>query len=270
MPEQPKSRWFRFSLRSLFIIVTVLGCWLGWESSVVRQRKALLKKLDASIAFELTTAEEWQRRYINGPPPGEPVAKVRLVRRWLGDVAIQEIGYYEHIYSASSAELSQAKRVFPEARLRPRDPPLEPCHPGCFPRGTLVETLQGRRLIETILPGDLLTVILPEGSSASVAVQSVFVTHNRLWQIDTSAGRLITTQIQPICVATDRTVRAGDLQPGQSILHYENGELRAAEVASVAPTDRIEQVFNLVLSNSEVFVAGGFLARSKPPALVAE
>jgi hypothetical protein len=35
---------------------------------------------------------------------------------------------------------------------------------------------------------------------------------------------------------------------------------------SVAPTERIDQVFNLVLGNSEIFVAGGYLARSKPPA----
>ena len=34
----------------------------------------------------------------------------------------------------------------------------------------------------------------------------------------------------------------------------------------VTKTDRVVQVFNLVLNDSELFVAGGFLARSKPPA----
>lgn len=270
MPEQPQNRLFRFSLRTLFVIVTVLCCWLAWESSVVRQRKALLKKLDASIAFQITTASEWQRRYTNGLPPGQSAATVPLVRRWLGDVAIQEIGYYEHLQPVSGLELGQLNWVFPEAKLREMEPLQIPCHPGCFPRGTLVETPQGQSLIETIQPGDLLTAILPGGQAVPVGVQSVFVTHNRLWQIDTSAGSLVTTQIQPICVATDRSVRAGDLQPGQSILHYQEGELHAAEVTAVSPTSRTEQVFNLVLGNSEIFVAGGFLARSKPPALAAE
>jgi hypothetical protein len=38
------------------------------------------------------------------------------------------------------------------------------------------------------------------------------------------------------------------------------------KVLAVVPTERTEKVFNLVLGNSKYFIAGGFLARSKPPA----
>jgi hypothetical protein len=38
----PQRRWFRFSLRTLFLIVTVFGCWLGYELNWIRQRHALL------------------------------------------------------------------------------------------------------------------------------------------------------------------------------------------------------------------------------------
>jgi hypothetical protein len=39
-----------------------------------------------------------------------------------------------------------------------------------------------------------------------------------------------------------------------------------AVVEAVAAAGREEPVFNLILGNSEVFVAGDFLARGKPPA----
>ena len=34
----PKRRWFRFSLRMMFVVVTVFGCWLGYELNWIRQR----------------------------------------------------------------------------------------------------------------------------------------------------------------------------------------------------------------------------------------
>jgi hypothetical protein len=99
-------------------------------------------------------------------------------------------------------------------------------------------------------------------------VQSVFVTDNRLWQVDTDAGSLVTTQTQPLCLATDKILQVGDLHPGDTILRREDGVNHAVRVLAVSATGRIEKVYNLILENSEIFVAGGFLARSKPPALV--
>jgi len=157
--------------------------------------------------------------------------------------------------------------VFPEAEVR--EVPLEPCHPGCFPRGTLVETPSGPRLIETLQAGDLVTAFLKSGERLDAPVQSVFVTDNRLWQVETDEATLITTETQPLCLATDRTRGAGELQPGDTILHYSGGEIRTVKVLAVTQTDRAEKVFNLILGDSELFIANGFLARSKPPAAVA-
>ena len=39
MDERPKRRWFRFTLRTMFVVVTVLGVWLGWNLHELRQRK---------------------------------------------------------------------------------------------------------------------------------------------------------------------------------------------------------------------------------------
>ena len=38
----PKRRWFRFSLRTLFVLVTVVGCWLGYSINWIKQRHAFL------------------------------------------------------------------------------------------------------------------------------------------------------------------------------------------------------------------------------------
>ena len=266
MTEKPRRRWFRFSLRTLLVAMTVLCCWLAWESSVVRSRRAELNQLRANGAFEVTTADQWAERM---PPgyTGRPPANVSLVRRWLGDQAIQEIGYYSHYLPASKEELARLSRVFPEATMQERQIPLEPCHPGCFPRGTLVETPRGPRRIETVQAGDRLIALLPGGELTTARVQSVFVTENRLWRIATEDGVLLTTETQPLCLAADRFRAAGELEPGDEILRCASSSIHSTTVLSVSRTERIEQVFNVVLGDSEAFVAGGFLARSKPPAV---
>ena len=265
MNEQAPRRWFRFSLRTMFVVVTVLCVWLGWESSVVRQRQGVLKELRASPGFEITTAEEWAGRF---PPnaPHPPPAKIALVRTWLGDKAIQEISYYRHFQGESNSLLRRAATTFPEAQVSEREIPLQPCHPGCFPSGTLVDTPVGPRLIEEIQVGDLLTTIRPGGQSAESKVQSVFVTSNQIWKVETADGVLFTTQIQPLCLADERIVPAGKLEPGDRILCRKEGEIREVEVLRVSATEEVARVFNLVLGDSEIFIAGGFLARSKPPA----
>jgi len=265
MSTCPRQHWFRFSLRTLFVVVTGLCCWLGWEVSVVRQRQAVLKKLRTDPIYTVTTANEWARRYPSGLVDQQP-ARMGLVRRLLGDEAIQEIGYRTHYREISKAELADVARAFPEAKLLEDHPPLVPCHPGCFPEGTLVDTPHGPRAIESIQQGDTITTMLPDGEWTTAAVQSLFNTSNRLWRIDTTAGVLLTTQTQPLCVSADRARPAGQLQAGDSILYYAAGESRPSSVLAVAPTHQIAPVFNLVLDNSGIFVADGFLARSKPPA----
>lgn len=45
MSETPKRRWLRFSFRTLFVLVTVVGLWLGWNLHQVRQRDAFSKRI---------------------------------------------------------------------------------------------------------------------------------------------------------------------------------------------------------------------------------
>lgn len=265
MNDKPRRRWFRFSLRTLLVVVTLMGVWLGWVTSVVRERRAALQEIRANPAYFITTAETWAQRYPPASTPSpwvQPPARISLVRTWLGDEAIQDIAYSWYP-APTPAELDRWKRIFPEADVR--ELPAEPCHPGCFPRGTLVETPDGPRSIERIVAGDFVISVLPGGESTSLEVQSVFVTENRLWMVQTDAGELLTTATQPLCLACRANRAAEELQPGDEILRCDEGQVRAATVRQVRDTGRIEQVFNVVLGDCEPFVAGGFLVRSKPP-----
>ena len=47
----PKRRWFRFSLRTMFVAHTVVAVWLGWNGHVVQQRREMRKTLAESPYF---------------------------------------------------------------------------------------------------------------------------------------------------------------------------------------------------------------------------
>lgn len=144
---------------------------------------------------------------------------------------------------------------------------LEPCHPGCFPPGTLVATSRGPRPIETIRQGDVVTLIDAAGCAQSGAVNSTFQTCNRLVQLHTESGSLLTTDTQPLCLCDGGFRRAGELVEGDRVWRWHNGERVPTRIRGVVPTHRDSEVFNLVVGESAIFVANGFLACGKPPAI---
>jgi hypothetical protein len=146
--------------------------------------------------------------------------------------------------------------------------PTIPCHPGCFPAGTLVRVPRGTRPIEQIREGDDVITVETGGKPAAAKVVSVFVTHNRLLEIDTDSGSLETTQTQPVCLKTGELRAAGELRAGDMIWRWDGLGRKPATVRDVT-NGRHAQVFNLVLGEPTVFIAGDFLVRSKPPAVLA-
>jgi len=147
----------------------------------------------------------------------------------------------------------------------PSGPPL-PCHPGCFPAGTTVAVPGGVRPIEGIRSGDEVITIGRDGEPAPRRVTEVFVTRNRLVEVRTDDGVLATTETQPLCRVSDDFRPAGGLVAGDRIWRWAAGERREAVVREVTPAGREVRVYNLVIGDQVVFVAGGFMARCKPPA----
>lgn len=165
--------------------------------------------------------------------------------------------------SQQAAELATQKAV--QARveleaLRPR----EPCHPGCFPAGTLVQAPQCARPIERIRVGEEVVTFAADQVRTSARVVSVFRTRNRLIWVHTDRGDLETTRTQPICLVAGEFRAAGELTTGDTIRHWVGVGWEVATVRRVAAS-RDADVFNLVLGEPTTFVAGDFLVRSKPP-----
>jgi hypothetical protein len=147
-----------------------------------------------------------------------------------------------------------------------KEPPPPPCHPGCFPAGTPIATPDGQRPIDAIRRGDVITLVREDGTSTSGRVDSTFQTCTGLVEVQTDLGRLLTTATQPLCLAAGGFRRAGELIQGEEIWRFEQGQRRPARVQGVVPAEKDAAVFNLVVGESAVFIAGGFLARGKPPA----
>jgi hypothetical protein len=105
-----------------------------------------------------------------------------------------------------------------------------------------------------------------DGPFGRVAVEHVFTTTNRLFEVRTDRGAALTTDAQPFLLADGTFRRAGDLKQGDRVWHWAGGEREPAVVGEVVPTGRDERVFNLILGGSANFVAADFVVRGKPPA----
>ena len=67
---KPKRRRFRFSLRTLFILVTIAGVATGWvekQLNSIHQRHAFLQAHDRSLVCSDTRPAPWQLRVFGGP-----------------------------------------------------------------------------------------------------------------------------------------------------------------------------------------------------------
>jgi hypothetical protein len=70
-PKPRKSRWFRFSLRTMFVLVTMVCVWLGWEVSVSRFRgktRSLIEVCGGQAfhgdRFRLNFMNDWKESHI--------------------------------------------------------------------------------------------------------------------------------------------------------------------------------------------------------------
>lgn len=108
----------------------------------------------------------------------------------------------------------------------------------------------------------------PRGETRNAPIVSVFVTDNKLLRLELESGSLVTPDKQPLCRGNGQVQPAGELAAGDEVLRWKHGAVHAEQVLRVDPAHGAARVFNLVLGDSQLFVAGGVLARSKPPATV--
>ncbi|MFT3880554.1 MAG: hypothetical protein QM703_12935 [Gemmatales bacterium] len=145
--------------------------------------------------------------------------------------------------------------------------PQEPCHPGCFPAGTKIAVGSETKAIETIKVGDSINIIGKDGKPSLGKVTFIFVTKNLLYEVKTDKVTLVTTETQPLSLASGVLRAAGELRGGDQIVRWVDGARSLVTVKEVLATKQYEAVYNLVLGEPTLFIANGYLARSKPPAV---
>jgi hypothetical protein len=94
----PKRRWFRYSLRTLFVVVTVFGCWLGGNLHKIRQRDAVSEDFVSRGA-----------RFLCTDPESMP-----FLWRFLGVQGVHVIWLPD---SFDHADQVRAERLFPESTV---------------------------------------------------------------------------------------------------------------------------------------------------------
>ncbi len=125
MTIAPKRRWFNYSLRTLFVVVTVLCVWLGWNVNIVQQRRAARTRskphsIDAVEWAHATTARD--REHIDPRIVGiakskwcrkqaDPTAgpHISAIRRWLGDEPIGFVAVW------NDSDFPSVRALYPEA-----------------------------------------------------------------------------------------------------------------------------------------------------------
>jgi hypothetical protein len=109
-----------------------------------------------------------------------------------------------------------------------------------------------------------------DGAATPGKVNSNFQTCNRLVEVQTESGSLLSTPTQPLCLRDGGFRAAGELIEGDMIWRWDEDKRRAARVLAVVPTGQEAPVYNLIVGESVIFIAGGFLARGKPPSVDAD
>jgi hypothetical protein len=112
MENTPRRRWFRFafSLRTLFVVVTIFGVWLGWQVRVVHERKSLLSEAKR----EIDPKGRFLKRFDDWNIKGVVYGQLPYVRQQLGDVAIFEILL---LATQDASLIERIERAFPESKI---------------------------------------------------------------------------------------------------------------------------------------------------------
>ncbi len=116
----PKRRWFAFSLRILFVVVTVFACWLGYEWNWIRQRHEILARC-------LSASRSWND---SDPPTRAPHFLWLFGEAGYADIFLLfESDSQRELTAAEHDEVRRASEFFPEAQRIlgivswPPDPP---------------------------------------------------------------------------------------------------------------------------------------------------
>jgi len=115
----PKRRWARFSLRTMFVAVAILCLWFAWNANLVRQRKAWLNRVGPArgqlIDSTLDGPNMARLRILNNlskPNAQPPIASsdISFVRQLMGDGPVDFL-------AVPASQAARVRSLFPEAHV---------------------------------------------------------------------------------------------------------------------------------------------------------
>lgn len=105
MSDVEKTRWFRFSLRKFFLVVTVLALWLGWNAYQVRQRHRIEQYVATFAAKQI----------IFYGTPVKPWKSFPIMWRLLGAKPVQYFDFQG--LDLGEDDMEHIREWFPEAEI---------------------------------------------------------------------------------------------------------------------------------------------------------
>jgi hypothetical protein len=102
MKPASNHRWFQFSLRTLFVAVTVAALflgWIGWRLNQARQRENLLQSLGVDGA-----------RITRIPAQSSPFMLRKFGTTYIGEILLPSSKF-------SDADINRVRAIFPEAKI---------------------------------------------------------------------------------------------------------------------------------------------------------
>jgi hypothetical protein len=124
----PNRRWPKFGLRTLFAVVTIVACWLGWNAHQVRERQGLVEQFrnpSWTHGFHGIVIDLGEAAFTTGFVQVSRDSKGRIPRLWellgaeeLGDVMLLR-------KDLTDADLQRARTLLPECHIDVVEHPLK-------------------------------------------------------------------------------------------------------------------------------------------------
>ena len=120
MTNDRKRHWFSFSLRTMFVVVTVFGVWLGYEILWIQQRHELTDRHGAMVRAE--AAYGLGKVELYDPAPHEIPTAVRVLslfgeKPWQAVILIFFDDGSGKLTTEDKRELESARMLFPESMI---------------------------------------------------------------------------------------------------------------------------------------------------------
>jgi hypothetical protein len=112
--------WTRFSLRTLFVVVTLFACWLGYELNWIRQRHEFISG-EAAIRERRPTQQKWGATLANSGrnAPHAPALLWLFGERGYTSVCVlsEVTDDTTGLTDADWIRIREARQLFPEAAI---------------------------------------------------------------------------------------------------------------------------------------------------------